>query len=404
MALHLPQRDYAIYGCKASAYGRLKDEPDSQMSGKPTGEIASVLTRTAFQRDRDRIIHSNGFRRMKHKTQVFVLYEGDHYRTRLTHSLEVAQIARTAARALAVNEDLAEAIALAHDIGHTPFGHAGEDALNEEMAGYGGFDHNEQTLRVLTQLEERYTHFNGLNLTWETLEGIAKHNGPVARKNRRPTLLALDAAFHLRLDEYASVEAQIANLSDDIAYLSHDFEDGLRAGLISLEQLESLPVVGDTVQEIYRTIPDGHNSRIGYAITSAVITHFIHDMLTTSYAQLTALDPKTPDDVRSADHPVISFSPDAQIQLKRLRDFLFKYMWRHDDVMAVTSKGKTLLKALFEKLFAEPNLLPTAWANTITGKSESARARIVADYVASMTDRYALLEYERIFGMKPKLL
>ncbi len=399
MALYLPEQTYAIYGCSDTVRGRLRLESETQKDGS----TSHLLSRTAFQRDRDRVIHSNGFRRMKHKTQVFVFHEGDYYRTRLTHSLEVAQIARTAARALAVNEDLAEAIALAHDLGHTPFGHAGEDALNEVMQPYGGFDHNEQTLRVLTELEERYAGFNGLNLTWETLEGIAKHNGPVSSEALRPTLRALNANFDLQLSNYASIEAQIANLSDDIAYLSHDFEDGLRAKLITLEQLEALPVVGETVQQIYQTISDKHVSRVGYAITRAVITKFIQDMIETSFANLQVLDPQSPDDVRQAGYAIIGFSEEASAELRILRKFLFTNMWRHYKVNRMTSKTKKVLTALFNRLLEEPNLLPTDWSKRLAGKDDAGRARIVADYVASMTDRYALLEYKRIFDMGPIL-
>ena len=400
MALHLPLRTYAAFACSDTQFDRLETEhsPESNM------DAPFQFERTAFQRDRDRIIHSNGFRRMKHKTQVFIFHEGDYFRTRLTHSLEVAQIARTAARALGVNEDLAETIALAHDLGHPPFGHAGEEALDEVMAPYGGFDHNEQTLRVITCLEERYAGFNGLNLTWETIEGIAKHNGPVPADKRRPTLNHLDSVLSLRLDEYASVEAQIANLSDDIAYLSHDFEDGLRAGLIQLEQLEELPIVGDTVREIYKAIPDRHISRVGYALTRAVITKFITDMISTSYEALDKFEPQSADDVRSAGMPLVQFSDEAVEQLRILREFLFWNMWRHYKVNRMTSKSRKVLKALFDRLLAEPQLLPTDWANRMSGKEKNAQARIVSDYVASMTDRYALLEYERIFEMGPILV
>ena len=400
MALLMPARDYAPYGCQSSQKGRLHTETATGAAK----QAPPYIIRSDFQRDRDRILHSNGFRRMKHKTQVFVYHEGDYFRTRLTHSLEVAQIARTAARSLGVNEDLAEAIALAHDLGHTPFGHAGEEALNEVMIPYGGFDHNEQTLRILTQLEERYADVNGLNLCWETLEGVAKHNGPVAPEKRRASLLALDAAFDMRLDDYASVEAQLANLSDDIAYLSHDFEDGLRAGLLQLEQLETLPVVGPAVADIYQTIPDRNMSRVGYCLTRAVISHFIEDLISTSYGLLDALQPQSPDDVRMANRPMVAFSEEAHAELQILRAFLFSQMWRHYKVNRMTSKSKKLIQALFKRFLEEPNLLPTAWFMLVQEASEQGRARIVADYVASMTDRYALLEYERVFEIGPILI
>ena len=373
----------------------------SASRGRALPEQAGTSTRSDYQRDRDRIIHSAAFRRLKHKTQVFIYHEGDYFRTRLTHSLEVAQIARSCARALRLNEDLAEAIALAHDLGHTPFGHAGEDALNEVMAPFGGFDHNEQSLRVLTILEERYAEFNGVNLTWETLEGIAKHNGPV-RDEIRPTIAKLDEKLRLELSSYASAEAQIANLSDDIAYLSHDFDDGLRAGLLSLDGISDLPVVNDIVKGLRAHYPDLALSRFSHELTRQLISYFVEDMLATSRAEIAKQPLSHADDVRYLGRPLICFSDKATSELHELKRYLFKNMWRHYKVNRMTSKARRVIKMLFEIFINEPNLLPHDWQAKLSGEKYK-DARIIGDYVASMTDRYALLEYERIFEMGPIL-
>ena len=373
----------------------------SASRGRALIEHAGTSTRSDYQRDRDRIIHSAAFRRLKHKTQVFIYHEGDYFRTRLTHSLEVAQIARSCARALRLNEDLAEAIALAHDLGHTPFGHAGEDALNEVMAPFGGFDHNEQSLRVLTILEERYAEFNGVNLTWETLEGIAKHNGPV-RDEIRPTIANLDEMLSLELASYASAEAQIANLSDDIAYLSHDFDDGLRAGLLKLDGISDLPVVRDIVKGLRAHYPDLALSRFGHELTRQLISYFVEDMLATSRAEIAKQPLTHADDVRNLGRPLICFSDKATSELHELKRYLFKNMWRHYKVNRMTSKARRVIKMLFEIFINEPNLLPHDWQAKLSGEKYK-DARIIGDYVASMTDRYALLEYERIFEMGPIL-
>ena len=382
-----------------SSKGRLLDE-----QARDTGPFQ----RSDFQRDRDRILHSGAFRRLKHKTQVFVYHEGDYYRTRLTHSIEVAQIARSMARALGFNEDLAEAIALAHDLGHTPFGHAGEEALDQVMQPYGGFDHNEQTLRVLTRLEERYAGFDGLNLTWETLEGVAKHNGPVAIENRRPTLLLLDEALDLKLDSYASGEAQLANLADDIAYLAHDVDDSLRAGLFVPADIAHLPVISAILADLNSRFHDLPLSRLSHELTRHLISYFVQDLLGQSHENLQGLAPETPDAIRHAGYPVIAHSQAAREELRALRQFLFTNMWRHYKVNRMTSKAKRVTKRLFNQLMDETNLLPTEWqrklTDEMTGKDAlNQQARIIADYVASMTDRYALLEYERLFETGPIL-
>ena len=385
---------FASYACFASKKGRHIAETDSP---------AGPFSRTEFQRDRDRIIHSVAFRRLKHKTQVFLYHEGDYYRTRLTHSLEVAQIARTMARALSLNEDIAEAVALAHDLGHPPFGHAGETALNEVMTDYGGFDHNEQSLRVLTLLEERYAQFNGLNLTFETIDGVIKHNGPITG-DVRPTLAALDKQWGLDLTLWPSLEAQLANLSDDIAYMSHDFDDALRAGLISIEQIEELPVVGSVLREI-----DGQHGhlkmgRLTHELTRRLISYFVQDALVNTTARLADVQPETLQDIRTAGQALATHSKQAADELAALRSFLMTHSWRHYKVNRMTSKSKKQLAALFDRLLSETNLMPTEWQHKLTEQPEAEKARIIADYVASMTDRYALLEYERIFETGPILV
>ena len=388
------------YACHKSDLGRFVIEaaPDKK----------ELFPRTDFQRDRDRIIHSSAFLRLRNKTQVFVYHEGDSFRTRLTHSLEVAQIARTIARALSLNEDIAEAVALAHDLGHPPFGHAGEQAMNKVMMPFGGFDHNEQSVRVLTLLEEKYADFDGLNLTGETLEGVVKHNGPLVNKSDkhaelRPTIASLNSKWDLKLDLYAPAEAQVANMSDDIAYLAHDFNDGLRAGLLQLHQLEGLPVVGDILSELHNRYPNCAQTRLVHELSRRLISHFVQDILNESVSVLTALNPQSVDDIRSAGRAVICHSAAAADALSQLRAFLFKYSWRHFKVNRMTSKSKHLLTELFERLLEEPNLLPTEWQTALENKRQVQQARIIADYVASMTDRYALLEYERIFEPGPIL-
>ena len=389
-----PSFSFASFACFDSKKGRQIAEEYN---------LVGPFVRTEFQRDRDRIIHSVAFRRLKHKTQVFLYHEGDYYRTRLTHSLEVAQIARTMARALGLNEDVAEAIALAHDLGHPPFGHAGETALNEVMADYGGFDHNEQSLRVLTLLEERYARFDGLNLTFETIDGVIKHNGPITR-NLRPTIKALNQAWGLDLSLWPSLEAQLANLSDDIAYMSHDFDDALRAGLISIEQISDLPVVSKILADIEMQHGRLAIGRLTHELTRRLISYFVQDVLVTTSSLLKKLRPVTVDDIRIAGAASACHSKKAAEELAVLRAFLMTHSWRHYKVNRMTSKSKKLLTALFERLLSENNLMPTEWQTKITDDNERAKARIIADYVASMTDRYALLEYERIFETGPILV
>ena len=373
----------------------------------PEIEHHAATDRTPYQRDRDRIIHSGAFRRLKHKTQVFVYHEGDYFRTRLTHSLEVAQIARSMARTLRLNDDLAEAVALAHDLGHTPFGHAGEESLDKSMRAFGGFDHNEQTLRVLTQLEQRYAAFDGLNLTWETLEGVIKHNGPVADDRRRPAITALDQSLDLQLGKFASAEAQVANLADDIAYLSHDFDDALRATLFTLDDIKALPQVGQSLADIEQRYGALNLTRTTHELVRRLISVFVEDLLRYSADHLASLNATHPDDIRNHDAAVIAFSPEMAADLEILRDFLFQNMWRHYKVNRMTSKAKRVVTDLFDLFMAEPNTLPVDWqvydAKPLGDLAAAPRARVIADYIASMTDRYAIIEHERLFDLGPIL-
>ena len=396
------QREYrklAPFACHGPASrGRLIDEKEHQES----------LSRTPFQRDRDRIIHSGAFRRLKHKTQVFVYHEGDYFRTRLTHSLEVAQIARSIARALSLNDDLAEAVALAHDLGHTPFGHAGEEALNRLMQDHGGFDHNEQTLRVLTKLEQRYANFNGLNLSWETLEGVVKHHGPITNRGEISAAISeIDAELNLKLEHHPSAEAQLANLADDIAYLSHDFDDALRAGLFTIDEIRQLPQVGAALSQIEASYGALDLGRLTHELVRRLISVFVEDMLTVSNANLVSLGATHPDDIRDHKTPVICFSANMAADLETLRRYLFKNMWRHYKVNRMTSKAKRVVSDLFALFMAEPNTLPSDWQfykeKALSDMTKTDRARIVADYIASMTDRYAIVEHERLFDLGPIL-
>ena len=381
----------APYACQTEdSRGRLHAEPES-------------ARRTPFQRDRDRVIHSTAFRRLKHKTQVFVFHEGDHYRTRLTHSLEVAQIARTLARALGLNEDLAEALALAHDFGHTPFGHAGEEALDACMAPWGGFDHNAQTLRILTALEKRYAAFDGLNLTWETLEGVVKHNGPLTGPHARPDkavpgpILAYDARHNLELGTFPSAEAQVAALADDIAYNSHDLDDGLRAGLFAVDDVADLRLVCPALAAVRRDWPGIEESRLIHQTVSAMIGAMVDDVLVESECRFASTRVASAGAVRALDRPVIAFSPTMQANIEAVRAFLFERMYRHHRVNRMTSKARRIVDQLFELLFAEPELLPPEWRALAGQGGEAGRARAIADWIAGMTDNYAIDTHRKLF-------
>jgi dGTPase len=374
-----------------------------QTRGRQWREAESA-TRSPFMRDRDRIIHSGAFRRMKHKTQVFVYHEGDYYRTRLTHSLEVAQITRSICRVLRLDEDLAEALALAHDLGHAPFGHAGEDALALAMKPFGGFDHNAHALRLVTKLEQRYADFDGLNLTWETLEGIVKHNGPLtgplAPGEPVPQAIAeFNAAFDLKLDTFASAEAQVAALADDIAYNNHDIDDGLRAGLFTIEQLLAVPLVGGIFSEVMDRYPGLERSRLINESVRRLITAMIDDALRETQRRVKTLEPRTADDVRGWDRRLVAFSDGMRANDQALKAFLFKNMYRHFKVNRVLSKAKRVVADLFALFLNEPAVLPPAWGQLCDSAGTTRTARVVSDYIAGMTDRFALQEHRRLFAL-----
>lgn len=375
--------------------GRLEDEPPSP-------------SRTEFQRDRDRVLHSTAFRRLREKTQVFLVDEGDHYRTRLTHTLEVSQIARAIARTLGLDEDLAEALALAHDLGHPPFGHAGERALNAEMAAYGGFDHNAQTIRVVTLLERRYPRFDGLNLTWETIEGLVKHNGPMVDTAGQPIgryadsgVPAVIAAYSARSDlwlwSHAGPEAQAAAIADDIAYDAHDIDDGLRAGLLSFNQLEEIDLTGCIIKEISIDFPGLEAVRTGHELTRRLIAAMIGDVVDQARLRLDELHPSTADDIRRAARPVLAFSPTMAAADRDIKTVLGRAVYRNEAVMAVMNDAEAMVRSLFRHFAADPLVLPPDWRPP-EGADAATVARRVCDFLAGMTDRYAAAEYARIFA------
>lgn len=360
-------------------------------------------TRTAFQRDRDRIIHSTAFRRLQYKTQVFVYHEGDHYRTRLTHSLEVSQIARSVCRVLGLNEDLAEALALAHDLGHTPFGHAGEDALKAETVAIGGFDHNAQTLRLLTRLEHRYAEFPGLNLTWESLEGTVKHNGPLLPRppgaQELPIAIAEYVAGHdLELHTHPGAEAQIAALSDDIAYNNHDIDDGLRAGLFEPEDLHPLPVVGEIFANIASRYPGLAPAQLSHECVRRLINVMVEDLLTETRSRIEKHAPDSVEAVRGLGQPLVGFSEAMQEVQQALKAFLFERMYRHPRVNEMTARAKRVVSDLYRFYTADPGRLPPEWRPQPGGADNARTARRVADFIAGMTDRFALTDHRRHFG------
>ena len=376
----------ANYACTPSdSRGRLYPEAESGH-------------RSCFQRDRDRIIHASSFRRLKHKTQVFVEHEGDYFRTRLTHSIEVAQVARTIARALGANEDLTEAIALAHDLGHTPFGHTGEDAVCDLMAPYGGFDHNAQAIRIVTNLERHYADFDGLNLTWESLEGIAKHNGPVAAPY--PWALAEYNARHdLELTTYASLEAQIAAIADDIAYNHHDLHDGLRAGLFEVADIMALPLVGPCFGEVDTAYPDVDPTRRRHEALRRFFGVLVEDVIAYATTALGALDPASPQDIRHAGRAMVRFSDQVFADLKEVRAFLFTRMYRAPRVVETRAIVTDVVNDLFPHMMAHPDQLPRQWqAEVRAAQDDTTLARLVCDYIAGMTDRFALQTHRRIFN------
>ena len=392
----------AAYACDPErSRGRLHPEPASK-------------GRSAFRRDCDRIIHCSAFRRLKHKTQVFVFDEGDHYRTRLTHTLEVAQVARALARALRLDEDLAETLALAHDLGHPPFGHAGERALDECLGAFGGFDHNAQTLRVVTALERRYPTFDGLNLTLETLEGLVKHNGPLTDRNGKPlgryraqgipkTIADYNRRQDLQLWSYPGAEAQIAAVADDIAYDAHDIDDGLRAELFSLDDIAAVALPGTIIADIRQIFPKLNSARRVHEFTRRLIGILIEDVTAETGRRLTVLAPRSADELRQAPSVVAGFSASIAEAEAAIKEFLKIRMYRHERVQRVMGEAARVVRDLFARYSTQPDDLPPEWREGLTGTDEAGRARHIADFIAGMTDRYALAEHARLFNSTPEL-
>jgi dGTPase len=364
---------------------------------------APSATRTPFARDRDRIIHTSAFRRLKEKTQVFVAHEGDHFRTRLTHSLEVAQIARSVAGALGLDADLAETIGLGHDLGHPPFGHAGEDVLEARMAPWGGFDHNVQTFRLLTSLERRYPTFDGLNLTWETLEGVVKHNGPPTGMLGTPawsSIVEFDRRFDLRLTGWPSAEAQVAALADDVAYNNHDVDDGLSAGIFTLDELAEVALVGPILAGVRADFPMLEPGLVRLETVRRMIGAMIGDIMAETAARAASAMPETADDVRAMSGPLVSFSAGMTEDLARLRAFLHERMYRHWRVNRTRSQARRLLSDMFDLFMVEPDVLPAEWYVRHRNRDEAGGARVVCDYIAGMTDRFAIEEHRRLFNIE----
>ena len=392
----------APYACDPDrSRGRLFEEPPSK-------------TRSPFRRDCDRVIHSNAFRRLKHKTQVFVFHEGDHYRTRLTHSLEVAQIARALARQLGLDEDLTETLALAHDLGHPPFGHAGERALDACLKSHGGFDHNAQTLRVVTSLENRYPKFDGLNLTWEALEGIVKHNGPLTDRSGAPLehyrrhgvpafILDYCRTQDLQLWSFASAEAQVAAVADDIAYDAHDIDDGLRAGLFEVDALNIMPLTATIISGIGRQYAALDDGRRGAELVRELISCLIGAVVSEAGRRLESVRPGSADDVRRHGKPLIAFSPEVAEAEACIKSFLKQRMYRHDRVMRVMGEAEQIVFDLFERYQENPSDLPSEWRDGAASESEAARGRRIGNFIAGMTDRFALMEHQRLFDSTPEL-
>ena len=391
----IPSRDLASFGShEEDSRGRLYGGTESE-------------TRGCFQRDRDRIIHADAFRRLAYKTQVFVNHEGDFFRTRLTHSLEVAQIARSVCRYLRLNEDLGEALALAHDLGHPPFGHAGEDALQELMEPYGGFDHNAQSLRVITHLEARYAEFDGLNLTWETLEGVVKHNGPLINTDNPqplPRAIAQYANIHnLELSTFAGPEAQVAAISDDIAYNNHDIDDGLRAGLFKISDIHDVPLVGPIFADVAHDFPDASESRRIHEAVRRLIGAMVNDLIEETQRRIAELNPQSAKEIRNHTHPIDGFSETMRSNDAEIKKFLFENMYRHYKLNRMTSKGRRVVKDLFSLLVDEPGCLPSEWQRKVDRTDKATTAQIVADFVGGMTDRFALDEHRRLFDLQSRI-
>jgi len=392
----------ALYACDPdNSRGRLFQEPPSR-------------TRSPFRRDCDRVIHSTAFRRLKHKTQVFVFHEGDHYRTRLTHSLEVAQIARALARQLGLDEDLTETLALAHDLGHPPFGHAGERALDACLKMHGGFDHNAQTLRVVTALEHRYPEFDGLNLTWESLEGIVKHNGPLTDRSGaalgpyRSRGVPVGISDYVRTQDlelwsFASLEAQVAAIGDDIAYDAHDIDDGLRAGLFGIDDLKIMPLTADMIADIDRQYPGLDQDRRGAELVRELISYLIGSVMSETRKRLDAAQPRSSEGVRHHDKQLVAFSSGVAEAEADIKAFLKQHMYRHPRVMRVMGEAEDIVSNLFARYQDDPSALPAEWQDGIAQESDAARARRIGNFIAGMTDRFALTEHQRLFDSTAEL-
>ncbi|MBY5312334.1 deoxyguanosinetriphosphate triphosphohydrolase [Rhizobium leguminosarum] len=368
-------------------------------------------TRSDFQRDRDRIVHTTAFRRLKHKTQVFIAQDGDHYRTRLTHTIEVAQIARALARALKLDEDLAEGVALVHDFGHTPFGHTGEDALHEVLLPYGGFDHNAQSLRIVTKLERRYAEFDGINLTWESLEGLVKHNGPLLTADgvgtRGPVpqpILDYCELHDLELATYASLEAQVAAIADDIAYNTHDIDDGLRSGYLTFDMLEEIPFLAGLMAEVRARYPHLEPSRFTHEIMRRQITRMVEDVIGVAQQRLSLLRPENAADIRAADRVIATFSEGMAETDRQIKAMLFKRIYRNPDIMRIRAGAAQIVTGLFAAYMANPKEMQSHyWVDHIAGLSDAPKARHVGDYLAGMTDTYAISAHRRLFDHTPDL-
>jgi dGTPase len=401
---------------------------DRQALGFGTGALASYAsdpwtsrgrlypegtspTRSDFQRDRDRIVHTTAFRRLKHKTQVFIAHDGDHYRTRLTHTIEVAQIARALARALKLDEDLAEGVALVHDFGHTPFGHTGEDALHAVLESYGGFDHNAQSLRIVTKLERRYAEFDGLNLTWESLEGLVKHNGPLLDKDGQGTrgpvpqpIVDYCAIHDLELQSHASLEAQVAAIADDIAYNTHDIDDGLRSGYLTFEMLEDVPFLTGLMREVRNLYPQLEASRFTHEIMRRQITRMVEDVIGVTQSRLKAVSPETASDIRNAGVTFSTFSDEFAVTDKLIKKLLFTHIYRHPEIMRIRAGAAQIVTDLYHAFMAEPKEMQSHyWYDTIATMPEHVKARHVGDYLAGMTDTFAIAAHRRLFDHTPDL-
>ena len=354
--------------------------------------------RSCFQRDRDRIIHSSAFRRLKHKTQVFLENEGDYFRTRLTHTIEVSQVARTLANALDLEIDLSESIALAHDLGHPPFGHTGEEALNHLMDSYGGFDHNAQSILILTALERHYAGWDGLNLTWEVLEGLAKHNGPLI-KDIPKVLSEYSKLNDLNLHSFPSAEAQVAAISDDIAYNHHDILDGVRAGFFNISDLKELPILSECFYKVEKSYPKADELRKKHEALRSFLNFLVLDVIEHSNSLLNELSPRSVSEIRNANYSVVQFSANVTNNLNVIRDFLFKKMYRAPSIMGMRTKVTRIVNNLFRYFMAHKNILPEKWQNDLSScNNEQETARVVVNYISGMTDRFAIREHNRLMG------